>query len=634
MTSVDSFLIFSVYGPLVGFLLSMLLLKNKVASLSAALCGMSVAFLSTLILCFKTKGSLITTLTLMNWLKVGSLSLNIGIHIDPLVLVMLVVVNTVSLLVHIYSLGYMAHDAAQTRFMGYLSFFTFMMLMLVTAPNMVQLFFGWEGVGLASYLLIGFWYEKRTAGLAANKAFIVNRIGDLGLILAMAFLFLAFGSLDFDVISANIHKPQVALQTVSSLFHLGIYELICLCLILGAAGKSAQFGLHVWLPDAMEGPTPVSALIHAATMVTAGVFLVAKFYYLFELAPFAKEVLTWLGMFTALFAGTVALAQTDIKRIIAYSTCSQLGYMMSACGVGAYKAAIFHLATHAFFKALLFLGAGSVIHAMSDEQNITKMGGIRKAIPLTYLMMWVGTLAIIGAPFFAGFYSKEAILNAIYNQQHLAVYIVGIFVVVLTSYYSLRLMFVVFHGKQRADDYVMAHVHESPLVMLVPLFVLAFGAIFSGYFGNFIFGESADAINWTGILTPKGNEVPHHSLWRELLALSLVTLGAFIAYHRYVKQQTITEPNTPLFIFFTNKWFMDEFYEKNIVNPLHKLASFIANTADPKGIDVAGPHLFAKVSLKLSSYHHKLQTGYVFHYALFIISALVLLIATTWLINK
>lgn len=422
------------------------------------------------------------TTILANWVTSGDFSVNWALRIDTLSVVMMCVINIVSACVHVYSLGYMSHDEHKGRFMAYLSLFTFAMLMLVTADNLLQLFFGWEGVGLASYLLIGFWNQKHSANAAAQKAFVVNRVGDFGLALGMMALFVVFGSIEFDVIFARASEMADAYFTFFGQ-ELHAMTTICLLLFVGAIGKSAQLGLHTWLPDAMEGPTPVSALIHAATMVTAGVFLVARMSPIFEFAPDALMVVTVVGATTAFVAATIGLTQFDIKRVIAYSTMSQLGYMFFALGVSAYGAAMFHLMTHAFFKALLFLGAGSVIHAMSDEQDMRKMGGIWKKIPMTYAFMWIGSLALAGIPFFSGYYSKDIVLEAAWADQtwfgHYA-YWMGIAAALMTAFYSWRLIIMTFHGEPRASKKVMSHVHESPAVMLGPLVVLATGALFAG----------------------------------------------------------------------------------------------------------------------------------------------------------
>jgi len=427
--------------------------------------------------------------TLLHWFDSGTLSVDWALHIDTLTAIMLIVVNGVSSMVHIYSVGYMSHDKSIPRFMAYLSLFTFFMLMLITSANLLQMFFGWEGVGLASYLLINFWYEKVSANNASIKAFLVNRVGDFGFLLGIFGCFLIFGSLEFKV----MFPAAAGLASLSFVF-LGhtwpALTTICLLLFIGAMGKSAQLGLHTWLPDAMEGPTPVSALIHAATMVTAGVFMVARLSPLFEYAPGALMVVTIVGALTCITAASIGLTQFDIKRVIAYSTMSQLGYMFFALGVSAYSAAIFHLMTHAFFKALLFLGAGSVIHAMSGEQDMRKMGGLWKKIPFTYAYMWIGSLALAGIGIdgifgMAGFYSKDLILeSAIASNTWYGpvAYILGLVAAFMTAFYSWRLILMTFHGASKADHHVQDHVHESPFIMLLPLVPLALGAIFAGWY--------------------------------------------------------------------------------------------------------------------------------------------------------
>ncbi|HJN25497.1 MAG TPA: NADH-quinone oxidoreductase subunit L, partial [Rhodospirillales bacterium] len=425
------------------------------------------------------------TVHLLNWIDSGTLSISWALKVDSLTAVMMIVVTVVSAMVHVYSIGYMHHDPNVPRFMSYLSLFTFFMLMLVTADNLVQMFFGWEGVGLASYLLIGFWYNKPSANAAAIKAFVVNRVGDFGFALGIFTIFVMFDTVSLDQIFAA--APAKANDTISVFggeFH--ALTVACLLLFVGAMGKSAQLGLHTWLPDAMEGPTPVSALIHAATMVTAGVFMVARLSPLFEYSDIALTVVTIVGGSTCIFAATIGCTQNDIKRVIAYSTCSQLGYMFFACGVSAYSAGIFHLMTHGFFKALLFLGAGSVIHAMSDEQDMRKMGGIWKMVPVTYALMWIGSLALAGVWPFAGFYSKDIILEAAWGAHTVAggyAFWMGITAAFLTAFYSWRVILMTFHGTSRADERVLAHVHESPKIMLVPLMILAAGALFAGYIG-------------------------------------------------------------------------------------------------------------------------------------------------------
>ena len=429
------------------------------------------------------------TVMLMNWIASGDLKIDWALRVDVLTSVMLIVVTWVSAVVHLYSIGYMGHDPHKPRFMAYLSLFTFAMLMLVTADNFVQIFFGWEGVGLCSYLLIGFWYKKDSANEASMKAFIVNRVGDVGLALGICLIFAVFGTVQFDEVFAKVHESADLTYSLWGMT-VPLLDTIGLLLFIGCMGKSAQLFLHTWLPDAMEGPTPVSALIHAATMVTAGVFLLARCSTIYEYAPIAAQTITIIGALTAFFAATVGMVQNDIKRVIAYSTCSQLGYMFFACGVGAYPAAIFHLMTHAFFKALLFLGAGSVIHSVSDEQDMRKMGGIGSLVPWTRAFIWIGSLALAGVPFFAGFYSKDMILEAAFaadgSASNLA-FVLGIGAAFITAFYSWRLIFMTFDGKTRADKETFSHVHESPKIMLYPLIFLAFGAIFSGYIGSSVF---------------------------------------------------------------------------------------------------------------------------------------------------
>ena len=487
----------AVFPPLVAFLIAGLFGKqigDKGCQFVTCLCVILAAivsislFFDVILTENMVDGSYVTDL--VTWVHSGDFTVQWALRIDQLAVVMMCVVNIVSACVHVYSIGYMSHDPCKGRFMAYLSLFTFAMLMLVTSDNLLQLFFGWEGVGVASYLLIGFWNHKHSANAAAQKAFIVNRVGDFGLALGIMAIFVVFGSISFtDIFSA----PEQFADTTIHFFGVNLHALTVICLLLftGAVGKSAQLGLHTWLPDAMEGPTPVSALIHAATMVTAGVFLVARFSPVFEYAPIALMVVTVFGATTALVAATIGLTQFDIKRVIAYSTMSQLGYMFFALGVSAYGAAIFHLMTHAFFKALLFLGAGSVIHAMSDEQDMRNMGGIWKKIPITYTMMWVGSLALAGFWPFAGYFSKDIILESAWADHTWFgdyAYWMGISAAFMTAFYSWRLIFMTFHGKPRASEKVMSHVHESPSVMLFPLLILAAGAILSGkiFYGGFV----------------------------------------------------------------------------------------------------------------------------------------------------
>ena len=531
------------------------------------------------------------------------------------------------------------HDDEHTpRFFAYLSLFTFFMLMLVTADNLVQLFLGWEGVGLCSYLLIGFWYKKPSANAAAMKAFIVNRVGDLGFMLGLLLTFYIFGSIHFANIFASI--PQHVNTTYSLLGHeFHAFTLIGILLFIGAMGKSAQLGLHTWLPDAMEGPTPVSALIHAATMVTAGVFLVARMSPLYEYAPVALMLVTVVGATTSLFAATIALTQNDIKKVIAYSTCSQLGYMFFACGVSAYSAGVFHLMTHAFFKALLFLGAGSVIHAMSGEQDMQKMGGLWKKIPYTYALFWIGSLAIAGIPFFAGYYSKSAILHAAHGSHtHFAHYafMVGELVSFLTAFYSWRLLLLAFHGKPRCDKKTWEHVHESPAIMLVPLIVLTLGALFSGYIGEEILGMvHGDYAFWRGALVALdvNNPLLHHGehpVWTKFVALAGI-ISAYVYYMLLPMLPALTAKIfKPVYLLFYNKWYVDEIYEVIFVRPAKALGTFLWQVGDVKLIDGLGPNGVSQLSYWFGGRISKLQTGYLYHYAFATLLGLVLAIAWVW----
>jgi len=543
--------------------------------------------------------------------------------IDPLSAVMLVVVTSVSSLVHIYSIGYMSHDPHKPRFMAYLSLFTFAMLMLVTSDNFIQLFFGWEGVGLCSYFLIGFWFKKESANAAAIKAFVVNRVGDFGFALGIFLIFYLFGTVNYSEVFQQI--PTVIDKNLSFLgFEVKAIDLICLLLFIGAMGKSAQILLHTWLPDAMEGPTPVSALIHAATMVTAGVFLVVRCSPIYEYSPLILNLITIVGMTTAFFAATVALVQTDIKKIIAYSTCSQLGYMFFAAGVGAYNVAMFHLFTHAFFKALLFLGSGSVIHAFKDEQDINNMGGVWKKLPYTYALMIIGTLALTGFPFLSGFYSKDAIIEFAYLKGNTTGYYaagIGIFTAFLTSIYSWRLIFKTFHGSYNNKDVKIEETHESPLVMLIPLVLLSIGAIFAGFlFKDLFIGYGGEKLFWAEsikFLEPLSTE--HPPTWFLLLTPCLVLLSIPIAYYLFVKNKelpnAIVNMNRPLYKFLVNKWYFDELYEVIFINPSKKLGIFFWKFCDGKLIDGFGPDGISSFIKKCSIKANKFQSGFIYQYA-------------------
>jgi len=562
-------------------------------------------------------------IVIATWINSGSLDVNWSMLIDPLSAIMLVVVTSVSSLVHIYSIGYMSHDPHKPRFMAYLSLFTFAMLMLVTSDNFIQLFFGWEGVGLCSYFLIGFWFKKESANAAAIKAFVVNRVGDFGFALGIFLIFYLFGTVNYSEVFQQM--PTVVDKNLSFLgFEVKAIDLICLLLFIGAMGKSAQILLHTWLPDAMEGPTPVSALIHAATMVTAGVFLVVRCSPIYEYSPLILNLITIVGMTTAFFAATVALVQTDIKKIIAYSTCSQLGYMFFAAGVGAYNVAMFHLFTHAFFKALLFLGSGSVIHAFKDEQNINNMGGVWRKLPYTYALMVIGTLALTGFPFLSGFYSKDAIIEFAYLRGNTTGYYaagIGIFTAFLTSIYSWRLIFKTFHGKYNNKEIDIEKTHESPLVMLIPLVILAIGAIFAGYlFKDLFIGHGSENYFWSNsikFLEPLSTE--HPPTWFLLLTPCLVLLSIPIAYYLFVKNKDIPNQianiNKPLYNFLINKWYFDELYEVIFIRPSKKIGLFLWKFCDGKLIDGFGPDGISSFIKKCSIKANKFQSGFIYQYA-------------------
>ena len=579
----------------------------------------------------------VATVTLFDWFSSGDLDVDWLLRFDELTAVMVFVVCVVSFLIHVYSIGYMAHDPHVPRFFAYLSLFTFFMLALVTADNFLQMFFGWEGVGLVSYLLIGFWYRRPAANAAAIKAFLVNRVGDFGFALGILAIFLMFDTVSFDAVFAG--TPAMVDAELTFLGHsFDFLEVACILLFVGAMGKSAQFLLHTWLPDAMEGPTPVSALIHAATMVTAGVFMVARLSPVFEYAPIALSVVTFFGATTAIFAATIAITQTDIKRVIAYSTCSQLGYMFFACGVSAYSAGIFHLTTHAFFKALLFLGAGAVIHAMSDEQDMRKMGGIWRAIPLTYALMWIGSLALAGIFPFAGFFSKDIILESAFAAHTgLGTYAfgLGILAAFLTAFYSWRLLFMTFHGRPRADERVMAHVHEAPPVMWVPLIGLAIGAIAIGYL--MLPMVSADVDFWgTSILVLPTHtalaEAHHVAFWVKALPMAVGVLGIAGAYLFYVLRPEwpaiVAARARPVYLFLLNKWYFDELYDVLFVRPARYLGRNLWKQGDGAVIDGIGPDGLAAVTLSVARRAVRLQSGYIYHYAFAMLLGLAAIV--TW----
>ena len=632
----------TIFLPLIGCLIAGLFGRQigaRLAQMVTTIAMLASALLSCVILYQVAFQGVWTTVDLFTWIDSGSLEVSWALKFDTLSAVMVFVVCVVSSMIHVYSIGYMAHDPSIPRFFSYLSLFTFAMLMLVTADNLVQMFFGWEGVGLASYLLIGFWYERPSANAAAMKAFIVNRVGDFGFLLGILGVYFVFGSIDMDTIFAA--APEVAGSTLHFLgMDLDLMSTLCLLLFMGAMGKSAQLGLHTWLPDAMEGPTPVSALIHAATMVTAGVFLVVRCSPLFEYAPPALAFVAIIGASTAFFAATVALTQNDIKRVIAYSTCSQLGYMFFAAGVGAYAAAIFHLMTHAFFKALLFLSSGSVIHAMDDEQDMRRMGGLAPKMRWTAALMWIGCLSLAGIPLFAGYYSKDIILEAAFAADSpVAQYAfwLGLAGVPMTAFYSWRLLLMTFHGKTRADEQVFAHAHEAPLTMLVPNIVLAIGAIVAGglAFDSFV-GDGMDAFWGASILSLAEENVlvAVHDIpsWVPRAPTIAAAMGIFVAFTMYMWlprwPAAIARAFNGPYQFLLNKWYFDELYDRMIVRPCFVIGRGLWKSGDEALIDGVGPDGVAAAARDLSVRASRLQSGYLYHYAFAMLIGVVALV--TW----
>jgi NADH-quinone oxidoreductase subunit L len=612
-----------IFLPLIGSIITYF--GKSFGNLFSQIFSCSMVFISAVISCFIFYDGLINdnygNYLIFEWINSGNLNVNWSIKIDPLSSVMIMVVTSVSALVHIYSIGYMSHDPHKPRFMSYLSLFTFSMLCLVVSDNFLQLFFGWEGVGLCSYLLIGFWFKRETANNAAIKAFIVNRVGDFGLAIGIFIIFLIFGTLNFEEVFLLV--PEFT-KTNLGIFggEYNVITLICVFLFIGAMGKSAQFLLHTWLPDAMEGPTPVSALIHAATMVTAGVFLVVRCSPIFEYSQFAMNLVAITGMITALFAASVALVQNDIKKIIAYSTCSQLGYMFFAAGVGAYHIAMFHLFTHAFFKALLFLGAGSVIHAFHEEQDISKMGGVWKKIPYTMILMLIGTLALTGFPFLSGFYSKDAIIEFAYLKDTSVGYYacsVGVFTAFLTAIYSWRLFFKTFLGKYNNKSIPIEKTHESPLVMIIPLIILAIGALLAGYFFKDLFiGNNSTYWN-ESILFLDFVKLENIPLWLIIITPTIITLAIPLTYFLYIKDKTILDgvknSNLPLYNFLLKKWYIDEVYDFIFIKPLKKIGVFFWKKGDQDTIDRYGPDGISKFIKFISNKAIQFQSGYIYDYA-------------------
>ncbi|MEO1040371.1 MAG: NADH-quinone oxidoreductase subunit L [Pseudomonadota bacterium] len=675
---------FVVFGPLIAAIIAGLF-QRQIGDRAAQIITTGTVIIAALfsaVLLFQYSGANAETLTIARWMAVGSFEVSWAIKLDTLSAVMLVVVTSVSALVHVYSWGYMSHDPHRARFFSYLSLFTFAMLSLVTADNFIQLFFGWEGVGLASYLLIGFWYKKKSANDAAIKAFVTNRVGDFGLALGVMAIFAVFGTVKFDEVFAQVGAHADTLLTVFGMQFQAL-ELIALLLFIGAMGKSAQFFLHVWLPDAMEGPTPVSALIHAATMVTAGVFLVCRAYPIYELAPNASAVITFIGATTALFAATVGLAQNDIKRVVAYSTCSQLGYMFFAAGLGLYSAAMFHLFTHAFFKALLFLGAGSVIHGLHDEQDMRNMGGIYKMLPVTWIMMIIGTLALtgVGIPIlgigFAGFFSKDMIIEEAFMMGQdgvtfgMLAFWIGVIAAGLTSFYSWRLIFMTFHGKHRGPKEVLDKAHESGWVMLVPLLILAVGAVAAGqafrsdfvakdaqtFWGESLppgpysdgnYGQGYGAYDaetntyYAGETAQDGDEAASHAtgpaleagadeahdeehgghkppVWVLFTPVGVTLLGFLLSWWFYVLNEglpaRIAARGGPIHAFLSNKWYFDEIYDFIFVRGARGLGDLFWKLGDKRLIDGLGPNGFAATALAGARRIARMQSGYLYHYA-------------------
>lgn len=634
MVNIMESLIFNiVFMPLFGALLAFFLGKkvnDRLAQVVSSIFIITSFIFSLVIFKISVFDKIIFNVHLLDWINIGTLKASWSLYVDSVTAVMFIVVTSVSSVVHLYSIGYMEDDESIPRFMSYLSLFTFFMLLLVSANNILQLFVGWEGVGICSYLLIGFWYKKSSANEAAMKAFLVNRVSDFAFILGIASLFLLCDNVNYQDIFAQASTLKEKVIEFWGVQYKAV-DVVCLLLFIGAMGKSAQIGLHTWLPDAMEGPTPVSALIHAATMVTAGVFLVIRFSPIFELSSFILNFITYIGAFTAIFAATIALTQSDIKKIVAYSTCSQLGYMFFACGVGAYPVALFHLMTHAFFKALLFLGAGNVIYATHHQQDIFKMGGLSRQIPITYLLMLIGSLALAGIYPFAGYFSKDLILEVAFakgTDAGIMAFSLGLLGAFFTAFYSWRLLLVVFQGKSEEED---AHAHEAPPIMIFPLFILAIGALLSGMLAihlGFLTSEFwQNSLVFSDII-----EKAHHLPWLvKYIALAASILGIATAYLFY-----LVNPEIPkiikhslygLYLLLKNKYYFDEIYDFLLIRPFKMVADLSWQLADNKIIDGLGPNGTAWGAKKLSGLMAKGQSGYIYHYILVMILALVAVIS-------
>ncbi len=626
--------------PLISTLVtypSGIFLGDKTAQyLSSALISISAVISWILFIDFYNTGSIETIIPILDWLLISGQFFNWGIAVNSLTLIMLTLVLTVSALVHIYSIEYMAHDKSKARFMTYLSLFTFCMVALVVSDNLIQLFFGWEGVGLASYLLIGFWHHKKSANLAAMKAFLVNRVADFGFLIGIASLYIFLDTLSINEI---INEKEFLIYFDVSFLGMKIDALTfsCFFLFIGAMGKSAQFGFHTWLPDAMEGPTPVSALIHAATMVTAGVFLTVRFSELMIMSDFVMHFILFIGLITAFFAASVGFFQKDIKKVIAYSTCSQLGFMFVACGLGAFNIAIFHLITHGYFKALLFLSSGSVIHGVHDEQDMDKMGNLFPKMKITALMMWIGTLAIIGFPYSSGYFSKDLILSSAFNIDSLGtiIYIILAIISAMTAFYSFRLIFKVFHGEYRGN-YEYNKIHESGPFMLIPLILLSIGAIFAGYFFKDILSGYGAKEFWNSIIYLKVDKNAYSSFF-PIFSKSLVATGVIFAVYFYGfnshKLITLKQDFKNIYKFVLNKWYFDELYDKIFVKPLYDLGKFFWSKIDQGLIDKFLPNGSASIVSNLAERCKKIQTGFIFDYTFIIITGFTLFISIIFYVS-
>ncbi len=632
--------ILSIFLPLLSYFICIFLnniVKERFLNFTSCLLMVCSTFFSLLSLLFlQLNGD--KSYILANWISSGSLNIDWSLNLNLLTVSMVIMVNFVSTIIHIYSVGYMSKDPRKIIFMGYLGLFTFFMLFLVSSSNLIQLFVGWEGVGLTSYLLIGFWSHKDEANKASLKAFIVNRIGDFGLLISLFTIFIVFGTININEILLLVNSHS---QSYFNFFGFQVHSisLIVVTMFIGCMGKSAQFGLHVWLPDAMEGPTPVSALIHAATMVTAGVFLLILMSPLIETSQIAKNLILIVGSITCLFASCVAIFQNDIKRIIAYSTCSQLGYMFMAIGVSAYSVAFFHLLSHAFFKALLFLGAGSVIHSMSDEQNIKKMGGIYNRIPLTYVSMLIGSIALMGLPFLSGYFSKDLILEFIFLSDQsfkTFAFIIGVSGVFLTTIYSSRLLIHVFHRENQSDEKVFAHIHESPMIMVLPLVILSFFSIFFGMiFNGFFAGPTLEEV-WSKFMYVNSEINDIYSIGDipkliKKLPLIMIILGLVISFITYIKFREKTfflkEKLHLIITFFYNKCYIDELYEVIIIKPSNYLGKGFWKSIDIDLIDNLGPNGISRLVSSFGSMVSRLQSGYLYHYVLSVVIGLTLFIS-------